>query len=175
MKLLHIDSSITGSGSVSRELTARVVETWRDRHPGLEVTYRDLAAAPLDHFSLATSDPGVLDEFLAAEVVVVGAPMYNFSIPSQLKSWIDRVVVAGKTFTYGPEGPVGLAGGRKVIVVSSRGGVYHDGALDFQERYLQAVLGFLGVSDVEFVRAEGVKVGPDGRSRAIAEAELAIA
>lgn len=175
MKLLHIDSSITGSGSVSRELTARVVESWRQRVPDLEVVYRDLAAAPLTHFSLETNDPEVLDEFLAADVIVVGAPMYNFSIPSQLKSWIDRIVVAGKTFTYGPDGPVGLAGGRKVIVVSSRGGVYADGVMDFQERYLTSMLGFLGVTDVEFVRAEGVKMGPDGRSRAIAEAELAIA
>jgi len=180
MKLLHLDSSITGEGSVSRQLTARVVESWRRKVPALEVRYRDLARAPLAHLSLVPDAEGAqaLEEFLEADVIVIGAPMYNFSIPSQLKSWIDRVAVAGKTFKYGAEGPVGLAGGRKVIIVSSRGGLYSEGtagqAMDFQESYLRAVFAFLGVTDLEFVRAEGVAMGPEGRSRAVADAELAI-
>lgn len=179
MKLLHIDSSITGEGSVRRRLTAQVVESWRRRQPDVEVSYRDLARTPLAHLSLGGPDADgerALQDFLDADVIVIGAPMYNFTIPSQLKSWIDRVAVAGKTFKYGPDGPVGLAGGRKVIIVSSRGGVYSDGApMDFQETYLRAVFAFLGVTDLEFIRAEGIAMGPEGRDKAVAQAELAIA
>ena len=197
MQLLHIDSSILGEGSVSRALSAQVVARWRERVPGLKVVYRDLAASPLDHVSLewvgaraippeartpkqqrAAADE-VIDEFLAAEVVVIGAPMYNFSVPSQLKAWIDRLAVAGKTFKYTENGPVGLAGGKKVIVVSSRGGVYSEGtplaAIDFQEPYLRALFGFLGITDVEFVRAEGVAVSPEQKEQALAAARQAIA
>jgi len=154
------------------------------------VVYRDLVAEPLEHLSgsllaarggtpedrtaaqqrdMEASDT-VLNEFLAADVVVVGAPMYNFAIASQLKAWIDRLAVAGKTFRYSSEGVEGLAGGKKVIVVSSRGGIYSAGSmatLDFQESYLKAVFGFLGVTDVEIVRAEGVNMGPEKRQAAL--------
>jgi FMN-dependent NADH-azoreductase len=194
MKLLHVDSSILGEGSVSRTLSAQVVAAQRAAHPGLEVIRRDLGAAPIDHLSgthLAATqgavpvDPAIerdiaagqaaLDEFLAADVVVVGAPMYNFSVPSQLKAWIDRIAVAGKTFRYTEKGSEGLAGGKKVIVVSSRGGFYGPGtpaaAMDHQESYLRAVFGFLGITDVTFVRAEGVALGAEQREKAIAEAK----
>ena len=190
MKLLHVDSSILARNSVSRGLTATVVGQWKTRVPGLEVVYRDLVAEPLEHLSgsllaaragspegrtlaqqrdMEASDTA-LEEFLAADVVVVGAPMYNFAIASQLKAWIDRLAVAGKTFRYSSEGVEGLAGGKKVIVVSSRGGIYSAGsmaALDFQESYLKAVFGFLGVTDVEVVRAEGVNMGPEKRQAAL--------
>jgi FMN-dependent NADH-azoreductase len=119
-----------------------------------------------------------MDEFLAAEVIVLGAPMYNFGIPSQLKAWIDHVAVAGKTFHYTAHGPEGLAGGKRVIVASSRGGFYGEGtagaAMDFQENYLRAVFGFLGINDVEFVRAEGVAVSAEHKEQALAGAREAI-
>jgi FMN-dependent NADH-azoreductase len=180
MKLLHIDSSPLGTASVSRELSGAVVASWKARVPDLSIVYRDLAAAPLPHWTPAeaTSDSATVDEFLSADVVVIGAPMYNFGVPTQLKAWIDRVVVAGKTFRYGANGVEGLAGGRKVIVASSRGGVYSEGSglegIDFQETYLRHVFGFIGVSDVEFVRAEGVNLGADAREKSIREAHSAI-
>jgi len=190
MKLLHVDSSILGQGSVSRTLSAEIAAGQRILQPGLEVTYRDLAAAPIGHLNgahLAVAQGAVpadaaierdialgeeiLDEFLAADIVVVGAPMYNFSIPSQLKAWIDRLAVAGKTFRYTPEGPEGLAGGKKVIVASSRGGFYGPetprAALDHQENYLRVIFGFFGITDVTFVRAEGVALGTEAREKAI--------
>jgi FMN-dependent NADH-azoreductase len=121
----------------------------------------------------------VLDEFLSADVIVIGAPMYNFSIPSSLKAWIDRVMVAGKTFRYTESGPEGLAGGKKVIVASSRGGFYGDDSgrahLDFQEDYLRQVFGFVGITDIEFVRAEGIGMGPDYRAKALTDAHAKIA
>lgn len=198
MKLLHIDSSILGAQSATRELGAAVVANWRREHPGGDVIHRDLAEQPLGHltgalFAARTQPAGqagadfrleletskrVLDEFLGADVIVIGAPMYNFSIPSQLKAWIDRIAVAGKTFRYTANGPEGLAIGKKVIIVSARGGMYGDGsaaaALDFQENYLRGLFGFLGVKDVEFVRAEGLSHGAAQRSQAMAAALGAI-
>jgi FMN-dependent NADH-azoreductase len=120
----------------------------------------------------------VMDEFLDADVIVLGSPMYNFGIPSQLKAWIDRIVVAGKTFRYTANGPEGLAGGKRVIVASSRGGFYGAGTagavMDFQENYLRAVLGFVGITDVQFVRAEGIAVSAEHKERALATARDAI-
>jgi len=199
MKLLHIDSSILGDGSVSRGLTAAAVDKLKSEHPHLGVTYRDLASEPFHHLSgaefiaralpleqrnpaqqhdLEESD-AALEEFLAADIVVIGAPMYNFSIPSQLKAWIDRIVVAGKTFRYTEKGPEGLAGGKKIVVISSRGAMYSAGtpmeAIDFQEKYLTAIFGFLGITDIEFIRAEGIAFGPDQREKAIAAAREQIA
>jgi len=186
MNILHVDSSALGNHSVSRELGRAVVEKALLVHPGAQVAYRDLAANPLPHWAPAAdaSDPAVragsdvLDEFLAADVVVIGAPMYNFSIPSTLKAWIDRVAVAGKTFRYGVNGPEGLAGGKRVIIVSARGGIYSEGpaeAMDFQEDYLRKVFGFLGVTDIEVVRAEGVNLSPENKQRAVAAAHRSIA
>ena len=194
MKLLHLDSSVLGAGSVSRDLTARLVDHWRDRHPGIAVTHRALAADPLGQFSplllaaratpaeartpeqaaIVAESEAALVEFLEADIIVIGAPMYNFSVPSQLKSWIDHVMVAGRTFRYSANGPVGLAGGKRIDVVVSRGGFYGAdtpmAALEFQERYLAGVFGFLGVTDIHFIRAEGVSVSPELRAKAIADA-----
>ena len=186
MKLIHLDSSALGAHSVSRELTAAIVDDYRRANPGLQVHYRDLVADPLPHWTpVADADnPAVarggelLDEFLAADVVVIGAPMYNFSIPSQLKAWIDRVAVAGKTFRYGEKGPEGLAGGKKLIIASSRGGMYSAGSpaagMDFQETYLRGVFGFLGITDIEVVRAEGVNMSAEHKQKAIDAARATI-
>ena len=199
MRLLHIDSSITGEASVSRQLTERAVAAWRTAHPELQVDYLDLAAQPVAHFnseSLALrhgqtenlSDAQkrenavterLLAQFLAADVVVLGAPFYNFSIPTQLKAWIDRIVQPGRTFRYTADGPEGLAGGKTVVIASSRGGIYSDSAaarsLEHQESYLHTVLGFIGVTDVRVVRAEGVGLGVDAKTTALAQANGAIA
>lgn len=190
MRLLHIDSSITGPASVSRQLTASIVEALAKAVPDLTVVRRDLEAEPLAHLShkmlsASFADSPVdaqtrrdleagskaLEEFLAADIVVIGAPMYNFAISSQLKAWIDRILVAGKTFKYTAQGPQGLAGGKKVIVASSRGGFYAPGAahaaMDFQETYLRAAFAFIGIEDVEIVRAEGVAVGQEQKQAAL--------
>jgi FMN-dependent NADH-azoreductase len=193
MKLLHIDASILGANSASRELSAAVAARVSREVPGVQLTYRDLAAEPLAHLSGAhlaaaqgivpesaalqkdiTEGQAVLEEFLAADTVVIGAPMYNFSLPSQLKAWIDRIAVAGKTFRYGANGPEGLAGGKRVIIVTSRGGFYGPGtpaeAAEHVQTYLRAVFGFLGVTDLEFIVAEGLNVGPDQRAQAMQHA-----
>ena len=198
MKLLHIDSSILGQNSASRELGAAWVKNWRGQNPNSEMRYLDLAEKPIAHLSgdslaaralpierrslsqqreIETSDRA-LEDFLAADVIVIGAPMYNFSIPSQLKAWIDRIAVAGKTFRYTANGPEGLARGKKAVVVSSRGGIHSSGptlAMDHQEAYLRDLLGFLGITDVEFIRAEGLAYGPEQRTAALASAHRAIA
>lgn len=177
MKLLHIDSSIQGDASASRALSAAVVARLRASDPSLEITYRDLARAPLPHIDLeglatVTATP-ILREFLDADIVVIGAPMYNFSISSQLKAWIDHIVVAGRTFRYGTEGPIGLAGGKRVIVAHSRGGIYSEGPAaeaEHAEGYLRAILGFIGINEPEFVVAEGLALGTDQREAAMAAA-----
>ncbi|MBV8167882.1 MAG: FMN-dependent NADH-azoreductase [Alphaproteobacteria bacterium] len=199
MNILHIDSSPMEAGSVSRQLTAAVVATWRRADPSVSVVHRDLAAAPPDHLSadvlavlrggkrdgltarqaaeLALTDT-LIDELFAADAIVIGAPMYNFSVPTQLKAWIDRIAQAGRTFRYGETGPVGLVGGKKAVIVSSRGGLYagkvHEQALDHQEAYLRAVLGFLGITDVEVVRSEGLNMGPEARAHGIDAARAQI-
>jgi FMN-dependent NADH-azoreductase len=184
MNLLHIDSSALGTGSVTRELGAAIVAQWSAALDGLHIQYRDLDREPLPHLtanSLAQADPAeaaaaehALQQFLEADVVVIGAPMYNFTIPSTLKAWIDRIAVAGRTFRYTESGPQGLAGGKRVIIASSRGGVHAGAASDFQEPYLRQVFGFLGISDVQFVRAEGVAYSPQHRADAIAVARASI-
>lgn len=199
MKLLHIDSSILAANSVSRALTAQIVAKWQASHPGTTVDYLDLAASAPSHLSVdslgfrmpagaaelndvqkrenAISE-ALVSQFLAADVIVVGAPLYNFSIPSQLKSWIDRVAQVGRTFKYTEKGPQGLAGGKTVIVASTRGGVYSTSeggrAMEHQESYLQTVFGFFGITDVRFVRAEGLAMGDAAKSQALSAAELEI-
>ncbi|HEY2481247.1 MAG TPA: FMN-dependent NADH-azoreductase [Caulobacteraceae bacterium] len=176
MKLLHIDSSITGQASASRQLAAAITAEFVRDNPGLEVVRRDLEAAPIAHLDgallpAALAGGADLQEFLDADIIVIGAPMYNFAIPSQLKAWIDRIVIAGQTFRYTETGPQGLAGGKKVVIASSRGGLYGPGtaqeALDFQEKYLRTIFGFIGVSDIAFVRAEGLAFGPEQREAAV--------
>ena len=170
MTTLHIDSSITGENSASRELSRSIV----DRLNAGSVVYRDLAADPLPHLTLeAFADTSVLDEFLAADTVVIGAPMYNFSLPSQLKAWIDRILIAGKTFRYGADGPEGLAQGKRVIIALARGGFYNEGSpaagLEFLERYLTGIFNFIGI-EPEFVAADGLAIGPEQRAESIKQA-----
>lgn len=197
MKLLHIDSSPLAANSVSRQLTRDIVARWVAGHPGTTVEHLDLVVDAPSHldlqslgFRLGADAAGLNDtqqrenrlseklvsQFLAADVVVLGAPMYNFSVPTQLKAWIDRIAQAGRTFRYTATGPEGLAKGKTVIVASTRGGMYGDDAVaDHQESYLLTVFGFLGVTDVRIVRAEGLAMGDAPRAKAIAEAQRAIA
>ena len=185
MKLLHLDASALGTHSVTRELSAAIVARWQDAVPGLAIDYRDLDTNPLPHLTagvLAGTDTvgkgegdAVMAQFLASDVIVIGAPMINFSIPSTLKAWIDRIAVAGKTFRYTDKGPEGLATGKRVVIASARGGIYGDAnPADFQEAYLRQVFGFLGVTDIEFVRAEGVAYSPQHRADALAAAHASI-
>jgi len=197
--LLHLDSSVLGAHSASRALSAQIAARQIALHPGIEVIHRDLAAdAALQHLSpahLAVINGGPVEnaalgddlakggtylrELLAADIIVIGAPMYNFSIPSQLKAWIDRVLVAGKTFRYVEGGVEGLVPkGKKVFIASARGGVYSAGspaaALEHHESYLLGVLAFIGLTDVTVVRAEGLALGPQARDAALARAREVI-
>lgn len=199
MKLLHIDSSVLGTNSVSRQLTAQIVSQWRANHPATSVDYLDLATSAPSHLSVESlgfrmpagaaelSDvqkqenaisEALVSQFLVADVIVVGAPLYNFSIPSQLKAWIDRVAQVDRTFKYTEKGPQGMAGGKTVIVASTRGGVYSTSeggrAMEHQESYLQTVFGFFGITDVRFVRAEGLAMGEAPKEAALAAAQLVI-
>lgn len=173
--ILRVDSSITGENSVSRQITGRIVEQQLAARPGAQVIERDLVAEPLAHLTLDQfADQSVLDEFLAADTVVVGAPMYNFTLPSQLKAWIDRLAVNGRTFRYTAEGkPEGLAGPKRVIIALSRGGFYgtEQGNEDFEhlESYLKVIFGFIGIVP-EFVRADGINLGPEVKAEAVAKA-----
>jgi FMN-dependent NADH-azoreductase len=169
MTILKLDSSISGEASVSRVLTRSITDQLAAANPGSTVIERDLVAAPLSHLTERGQDADVLEEFLAADTVVIGAPMYNFSVPSQLKAWIDRIALAGKTFQYGPNGPEGLVGDKRVIVAVSRGGIYEAGnSFEHVEAYLKPMFNFLGI-EPEFVRAEGVAVGPEQRDAGLAK------
>lgn len=196
MKLLHLDSSILGDHSVSRQLTREVVEAIRLAEPEVSLSYRDLAgggsvqtdgvlmaarAVPAEQRSPAQQElvaqaEAVMAELLAADLVVIGAPMYNFSVPSQLKSWIDLISVAGVTFAYGPDGPKGLLGGKRVVIVATAGGK-HAGQPSGQAHvdYLRLLLGFLGIRDIRVVTAEGLAMGPTVREPALAAARSRIA
>ncbi|PIB66998.1 FMN-dependent NADH-azoreductase [Pseudomonas sp. 2822-17] len=195
MKLLHIDSSILGDNSASRQLSAGVVKAWQAAEPSVEVTYRDLASDAINHFSGATLgalgtaadlrdaaqkheaelSASSLAEFLAAEAIVVGAPMYNFTIPTQLKAWIDRIAVAGQTFRYTEAGPEGLCGNKKVIIVSTAGGLHAGQASGAaHEGYLKLLFGFLGITNIEIVRAEGLAYGDEVRSKSLSDANVLI-
>jgi FMN-dependent NADH-azoreductase len=203
MKLLHVDSSILGAHSASRQLSAEIVAEWRKSRPDTTVEYLDVAANPISHFGadaiaikgVAQPEPTeaqraenavseqLVSQFLGADVIVIGAPFYNFSIPTQLKAWIDRLAQPGRTFTYTEKGPAGLASGKTVIVASTRGGAYSTSeggqAMEHQESYLKVVFGFFGVTDVRIVRAEGLSMGDAtkaaGLSAARADMELATA
>ena len=197
MRILHIDSSITGTNSVSRELTAAVVENLKQANPEAQVDYLDLAVNAPSHLSPVSIgfrtgqqasteaerqenaiSEALVSQFLAADVVVMGAPFYNFTIPSQLKAWFDRVAQAGRTFQYTATGPQGLAGGKKVIVASTRGGMYSTSeigqALEHQESYVKVMFNFMGVTDVSYVRAEGIGMGPEARAKALETAHASI-
>jgi FMN-dependent NADH-azoreductase len=185
MKLLHIDSSILGDNSASRTVTREIVARWQAAVPDLEVQRGDLAAAPLPHLtgaSLARADENTaaldartLADFQAADVIVIGAPMYNFGVPTQLKAWIDRILVAGKTFRYTASGPEGLAVGKRVIIAASSGSVWPQNAPgEHVETYLKFVFGFIGITDVTVVRAEGLAISPENRQKGLDTALAAI-
>lgn len=197
-KLLHLDSSLTGPASVSRLICRETVDSWRAADPTVRVTYRDLAVTVPPQLTPETvaalrlrSEPAsaqgkaellhintLLDEFLAADAIVIGAPMYNFGVPTQLKAWVDALAQAGRTFEYTPQGPRGLAGGKRVVIASSRGNIYSTPQMqdkDFQERYLAAALQFMGITRIDVVRAEGLNRGPEARAAALASARAAIA
>ena len=199
MTILHVDSSPLGAASASRKLTAAAVAALSAHHRA-SVMYRDLCATPPAHLTaelmrspkeravkdlhehqaaeLALTER-LVEEFLSANIIVVGAPMYNFSIPTQLKAWIDRLAQPGITFRYTDAGPVGLSGGRKVVIVSTRGGVYSGSpsiaAMDHQESYLRTVFGFFGITDITVVRAEGLAMGAADAAAAMTAAEHEIA
>ena len=174
MTILRIDSSINGENSASRTLTDSIIEQLKATNLGEQLVTRDLVSNPLPHLTLdAFADSSVLDEFLAADVVVIGAPMYNFSVPSQLKAWIDRIAVAGKTFHYTADGPEGLVKDKRVIIALARGGFYGEGApaasLEHVETYLKGVFNFIGV-EPEFVIAEGLGISPEHRETSLKQA-----
>ncbi len=193
MQLLHLDSSVLGGASVSRQLSAQIVARQQALHPDVHVLQRDLAAEPALHLSgahlaalhgTASDDAAInadlargdayMDELLAADILVIGTPMYNLSIPTPLKAWIDRIAIAGKTFRYTATGPEGLLKNKKAFIASARGGVYSAGspaaALEHQESYLIGLLAFLGITDVQVVRAEGLAMGPEVRQAAVGRA-----
>lgn len=182
-RILHIDSSVMGAGSASRQLTGLILDRMKTKYPHAHVRHRDLTAEPLPYMTFA-SLPGahplsakydllsrqeqkirqqsdaILDEFIACDTLVLGAPMYNFGIAAQLKSWLDRIVIPNKTFRYGPEGQVGLAGSKRVIAVITRGSLYGPASslwnMEHAETYLRAVLSFLGISNPEMIVVEGI-------------------
>ncbi|WCM93842.1 FMN-dependent NADH-azoreductase [Acidovorax sp. NCPPB 2350] len=191
MQILHLDSSVLGEASVSRNLTRHIVEALLREQPSARIVYRDLAEDAIPHltgpiaagfrsqgpqeFAAAVRDEHarsstLVEELLASDVIVLGAPMYNFSVPTQLKAWIDRVTQPGRTFRYTETGPIGLTQGKRVIVASTRGGMYSEPALqhmDYQEDYLRTIFNFMGIVDVRIVRAERLSRGPDIRSQAV--------
>jgi FMN-dependent NADH-azoreductase len=196
MKILRIDSAVTGAESVSRQLTQAITDHFRSLDPAAEVTERDLAANPLPHLDAVTTgairwpaerhdeamraaapaERAVLDEFLAADAVVIGAPMYNFTIPSQLKAWLDRLGVPGVTFSYSEAGPKGLAGPKQVIIASAQGGAYDlDAPFEHHESYLRDLFAFIGIADPLFIRASRTGFGPEAREAALTAAREAIA
>lgn len=193
--LLLIESSVRQQDSVSRQLSEEFVAQWRQSNPGGRVLSRDLAREPLPHLdadllggwmkpaaeqsaaeqaALARSDQ-LIEELLAADVLVLGAPMYNFAIPSTLKAWLDHVLRAGVTFKYTEQGPRGLLQGKRAYVLTARGGVYAGGPLDQQEPYLRQALGFIGIDDVQFVHAEGLNMGGDSAAQGLARARARLA
>lgn len=188
-KVLYVTSS-PRAGSYSNSVADRVIDELKKSHPGATVTTRDLARDPLPHIdadflqatrsadgpqtdaqrATAARSDALVKELFAADVIVIAAPMYNFSIPSTLKAWIDHIARPGVTFSYSAKGPEGLVKGKRAIVINAKGGVYSSGpaqALEHQSTYLRGVLGFLGITDVEVIDVEGVGLGPDAANKAV--------
>ena len=190
--ILYVTSSPRRGDSYSNRVAARVLDELKQANPGATVVVRDVARNPLPHVDedfvaalrspegprgarqqaiIAKSD-ALVGELLAADIIVIAAPMYNFGIPSTLKAWIDYVARAGRTFRYSEKGPEGLVKGKKVILIQSRGGIYSSGpaqAMDYQGTYLRSVLGFLGVTDIESIDVEGVAYGLEAAEKAVAQ------
>lgn len=193
--ILHIDSSPRGNRSVSRTLAAEFVDTWKASHSTGKVTYRDLGHQPVPHVDEAwiagafappeTHTPEqsqaiqvsdmLVNEFLAAERYVLGVPMYNLNIPSTLKAYIDQIVRVGLTFSVGPNGYEGLVHGKKMLVITARGGAYpQNSPADMQEPYLRLIFGFIGITDITFIHADSLNLGDEARAKAVADAQGAI-
>lgn len=194
-QILVIESSARQQGSVSRLLTEQFIARWQAAHPADHITVRDLAVEQVPHLdanllggwmtpaeqqseaeraALALSNT-LTDEVLAADVLVLAAPMYNFTIPSTLKAWLDHVLRAGVTFKYTETGPQGLLSGKRAFVLTARGGIYAGGSMDHQEPYLRQALGFIGIHDVSFIHAEGLNLGGDFQEKGLAEAKAQLA
>lgn len=192
MKVLQLDSSILGDASVSRQLTQQVVERLREGGPEVQVVHRELGKEPVAHLTpelLATRgaaaellnalqnreahlDEELIAELKSADVLVIGAPLYNFTIPTGLKAWIDRIAVTGKTFRYTEKGPEGLVTGKKAVIVATSGGNYADSPVDqMHVGYVKQVLNFIGITDIEVVRAPGLAIGAEVRAHSIAKAK----
>ena len=175
MKLLHLDSSIQGNASVSRIVSAAVAKPRRADNADLDVSYRDLVAAPIKHLTMTALGDAeaqmLVDEFLAAGIVVIGAALYNFTISSQLKAWVDRIVMTGRTFGCVENEAEGLAGGRRVIVALARGGLYSEGSPitkdEHAETLLRTIFAFIGIDDAQFIFAEGLALGEEPCGAAI--------
>jgi FMN-dependent NADH-azoreductase len=189
-QVLVIESSARKEGSISRQMTGEFIEAWHHKHPQDTISVRDVAANPVPHLdstllagwmspvethsdiekaALARSNE-LTDELLAADVLVLAAPMYNFAIPSTLKAWLDHVLRAGVTFKYTEQGPQGLLTGKRAYILTARGGVYTGSpasSFDHQEPYLRQVLGFIGITDVTFVHVEGVAMGPEAMAKGL--------
>lgn len=194
-RVLIIESSARQQDSVSRQLTQQFISQWQAAHPADQITVRDLAINPVPHLDstllggwmkpaeqrneieqLALERSNQLtDELVAADVLVLAAPMYNFAIPSTLKAWFDHVLRAGVTFKYGETGPQGLLIGRRAYVLTARGGIYAGSSLDHQEPYLRQVLGFVGIHDVTFIHAEGLNMGGDFLEKGLNQAKAKLA
>jgi FMN-dependent NADH-azoreductase len=191
-KILNINSSVRNNGSISRKVTEEFLNKWKAKEPGVVVVNRDLAANPLPHLTeetlgafftpaenrtpeqanIAALSESLVQELFDADVIVIGAPMYNFSITSGLKAWVDHVARAGVTFKYGESGPVGLLTGKKVFIFTTSGGVYSQGpaaAMDHAGTYLRTVLGFIGLTDVKVIHSEGLAMGDVGVEKALAQ------
>lgn len=194
--ILAITSSVSGDRSVSSLLVEDAVQRLQDVHPEAVVTRRDVSREPIPHLlpetvagvrAVANTEAELaarnlsdklIGEVFASDVLVIGSPMYNFSIASGLRTWFDHVVRPRVTFAYGETGVQGLVRGKRAIVIQSRGGLYTEGprmGVDFQEPYLRHLLDFIGISDVRFVHAEKISLGPDAREAAIAHAKSRIA
>ncbi|MNZ58255.1 FMN-dependent NADH-azoreductase [compost metagenome] len=194
-KVLVVESSVRQEGSVSRQLTAEFIAQWQKAHPQDQVSVRDLARDAVPHLDAdllggwmkpaaeqSAAEQAALvrsnqltDELMAADVLVLAAPMYNFAIPSTLKSWLDHVLRAGVTFQYTAQGPQGLLQDKRAFILTARGGVYAGGPLDQQEPYLRQALGFIGITDVTFIHAEGLNMGGDVAEQGLAKARRQLA
>ncbi len=193
-ELLHIDSSIFGSGGQSSQLGAYFLERWKAAHPDSNIVSRNLATDPVPHLDgnavmAFMGDPdgltegqseavarsaALIGEIQQADVVVIGLPMYNFGVPSTLKAWIDHIARAGVTFRYTESGPEGLLKGKKVYVLAARGGIYQGTPADSQTPYLQSIFGLMGLDDVTFVYAEGLNMGDEAKAAAVEAARKQI-
>ncbi len=189
-KVLHIDASARGMDSESRKLSHHFITGWRSTHPEDAIITRDITENPLPHIDSSTLGSlmiaaderspeqrvdakrvdDLVNEFIAADVLVLGVPMYNFGIPSTLKAWVDHISIAGRTFEYTANGPKGLVKGTKVYLISTRGGIYGESPMDHQVNYLKTLLGFLGIDDIEVIQAEGLNLSPEERDSSITAA-----